>query len=166
MDPGSSLYGNYWVDRPPLLIAVFAGAGTRSVVAPRLGCWPWRWPSRRPRVGWHASGRYRGRASRLSRAAFLATPPFGTRIVDGELRWPRRWSSAVWPRCSRRPEPGSAPARWCCGLAGGLGAAAFLVKQDMVDVFVVVAVLAGARDLAPWRPHAAGTCCPSWPEPS
>ena len=88
--PGSALYGSYWVDRPPLLIAAFAVADTLGgpfalrliglmAVLCAIGA--------AAAVGWYASGRRAAGAVAASWvvAAFLATPLFGTRIVDGEL---------------------------------------------------------------------------------
>lgn len=158
--PGSSLYGSYWVDRPPLLIAVFSVAdvlggplalrliGTLAVVV-AIGA--------AGVIGWVGSGRRRmgAVASACVAAALLATPLFGTRIVDGELLS----SPLVMVGLAALLVPrGRTTGIWAAGprvLAGALAASAFLIKQDMVDVFVVAAVL-GAHTL--WR-RGPGTAC-------
>lgn len=142
--PGSSLYGSYWVDRPPLLIAVYAVAhalgGTVALrligllavvcsvalaaVVGRLG----------------AGRRVAATACAAVTAAFLVTPVFGTRIVDGELLAAPLVLGGLASLLASYDAP-VARARMLRVLAGGLGAAAFLVKQDMVDVLVVAAVL-------------------------
>ena len=141
--PGASLYGNYWVDRPPLLIGIFGLAdrlggtvalrliGTAAVVgsvlvAGLLGRLAARSRSVAP-VVWPAA----------VAAVFLSTPVFGTTEVNGELlavpfvlggsasllaSWRSPWHHASWV--------------WALA-AGGSGAAAALVKQNVVDVFVL-----------------------------
>jgi hypothetical protein len=144
--PGPSLYGHYWVDRPPLLIAVFAVAdalGGRvalrviGVVAVLLAI------GVGAVVGWYASGRRSAGAAAAAWvvAVFLATPLFGTRMVDGELlSAPLVLGGLATLFASYDP---SAPARRIAlrASAGALGAGAFLVKQNMVDVLLVAAVL-------------------------
>lgn len=136
--PGTSLYGDYWVDRPPLLITLFqladlaGGAvalrllGMLAVVvsvllAGELG-----------RL--LAPGRaLAGVAAAATAAIFLATPFFGTGEVNGELlalpfvlgglvMLARGW----WP------------------VAGVLAAAAACVKQSEIDVFIAAVVAVGA----------------------
>ena len=144
--PGSSLYGGYWVDRPPLLIAVFAAAdalggqlalrlfGILAVVLAVAAA---------AVVGWHGSGRRRTGAvvAALTCATFLASPLFGARIVDGELlASPLVLGGLAALLASYGGATGTRvlPMRV---LAGALAAAAILVKQDMADVLVVAAVL-------------------------
>ena len=89
--PGSSLYGDYWVDRPPVLIGLFALAdGVGDPWALRvLGCSPWSppCPARRAR---RPAGRARRPGSAWSwppatAAIFTATPLFGGSVVNSEL---------------------------------------------------------------------------------
>ena len=151
--PGSALYGNYWVDRPPLLIAAFAVADTLggplalrliglAAVLVAIGA--------AASVGWYASGRRAlgAVAAAWVVAVFLATPLFGTRIVDGELLA----SPLVLGGLAALLASYGAVTRMRMialrGLAGGLAAGAFLVKQNMVDVLVVAVVL-GVHAL--WR---------------
>src|SRR4051794_15625474 len=95
--PGSSLYGNYWVDRPPLIIGLFqladllgggpvtlrllaaAWVGTSVVLAAALA-----------RAVGRAAGRPRAAAlgpvwAAATAAVFLVTPLFDPGEVDGEL---------------------------------------------------------------------------------
>ena len=147
--PGASLYGGYWVDRPPLLIAVFALAdrlggafalrmiGILAVAASI---------SAAGAVGWYASGRRSGAlASAFAASALLATPLFGTRTVDGELLASPLVLTGLVCLVAAYGRP-SRPAVVVSGLAGALGVSAFLIKQDMIDVFVVATVL-GAHTL-------------------
>jgi hypothetical protein len=151
--PGSALYGNYWVDRPPLLIAAFAVADSLGgplalrligLAAVLLAI------AAAAALGWYASGRRPtgAVASAWVVAALLATPLFGTRIVDGELLASPLvlgGLAALVASYDATPRTRTVALR---GLAGGLAASAFLVKQDMVDVLVVACVL-GAHTL--WR---------------
>lgn len=147
--PAHSLYGHYWVDRPPLLLTVFAVAahlggavglrviGIAAVVVSVLLA---------GRLTRAAAGS-RALTPVLLAALFLSTPLFGTTEVDGELlavplvllalvALLRAWSGS---------------ARWAL-TAGTAAMAAALVKQNVVDGFVVAAVMvvllarrAGAR---------------------
>ncbi len=142
--PGHSLYGPYWVDRPPLLITIFdVASDVGGAVALRL-------------IGITAvltsvflahllTRRATGRPSAvpvLVAGVFLTTPLFGTGMVNGELlavpvvlvgilALVRSWTA------TRRRAYG-----WAI-LAGTAAAAAPLVKQNVVDVLVVAAVLVG-----------------------
>ena len=143
--PGPSLYGHYWVDRPPLLIAVFALAdalggavslrviGVLAVVTAVAAA---------AVVGWLGSGRRTAGTvgAALAATAFLGTPLFGTRIVDGELLASPLVLAGLAALLASSGRP-RAPAAGLRVVAGALGAAAFLVKQSMLDVFVVAAVL-------------------------
>lgn len=142
--PGHSLYGPYWVDRPPLLITIFDVAShVGGAVALRL-------------IGIAAvlasvflahllTRRATGRPSAvpvLVAGVFLTTPLFGTGMVNGELlavpvvlvgllALVRSWTAT--PRRAYG---------WAI-LAGTAAAAAPLVKQNVIDVVVVAAVLVG-----------------------
>jgi hypothetical protein len=136
--PGRSLYGHYWVDRPPLLLTLFdlathlggaiglrlmgvvvvVGSVLLAALLTRL-----------------AAGR-RTLTPVLVAAVFLSTPLFGTTEVNGELlavplvlaglvALVRAWQGAFG---------------WSVA-AGAAAMAAMLVKQNVVDVFVVAAVL-------------------------
>lgn len=147
--PGTSLYGDYWVDRPPLLITLFRVAGdavgihllglaaavASVVLVGILGrqLAPYRWTVRAAAV--------------VLAAALLASPLFGFPETDGELlglpflllglvAFAASMSSSDRPR-----------ALTYATLAGAAGMAAVLVKQNLLDVLVyaAVALLASRR---------------------
>jgi hypothetical protein len=140
---GTSLYGNYWVDRPPLLIGIFriadlaggltalrvigalAAAGTVALLAST---------ARR------AFGERATTATAVVAAALLVSPLFGAEVVNGELL------AAPFLALGLRLAVGAVrtddplAAR---GAALGTGAAAvlaLLVKQNMADVVVFATV--------------------------
>jgi hypothetical protein len=143
---GSSLYGGYWVDRPPMLIAIFAAAdalggtvglrliGTLAVISAIVAG---------AGVGWHASGRRPVGALAAAGvvAAFLATPLFGTRIVDGELLASPLVLGGLASLLASYGGSGRMRSALLRILAGACAAGAFLTKQDMVDVMIVVIVV-------------------------
>jgi hypothetical protein len=140
---GTSLYGNYWVDRPPLLIALFqladllggltglrvlgalAAAVTVALLASTAG---------------RAFGPRARTATAVVAAALLVSPLIGADVVNGELlaapfialglRLAVEATSADDPLTARAAAFGT-------GLAAVL---ALLVKQNMVDVVVFAAV--------------------------
>ncbi|RYB93684.1 hypothetical protein EUA93_04520 [Nocardioides oleivorans] len=139
--PGRSLYGHYWVDRPPLLITVFdlathlGGAvglrliGILAVVASVLLA------SRLAASG----ARRRTVTPAVVAAIFLSSPLFGTTEVNGELlAVPLVLTGQVALVHAWRPTPRTP--LWAV-LAGASGMAAAMVKQNVVDVFVVAGVL-------------------------
>jgi hypothetical protein len=155
--PGSSLYGDYWVDRPPALVGIFAAAdwlggpwALRSigiaavVVAVVLAGAIGRMV---------APGSPKAAALTAATAAvFVATPLFGGSVVNGELLGlPFVLVGVALAIASvRSTRPASAMA-WSVA-AGAAGATAFLVKQSFVDVFVfVLAVVVSQWRLAGWR---------------
>ena len=154
--PGSSLYGDYWVDRPPVLIGLFAladGVGDPWALRRARAASPW-WPrscspalvgrlaapgdpdrpgpGRRDRGGLHRDAALR-RQRRQQRAA-------GPAVHPGRARRDRRRvvGAAATGRGRRSP----------C-LAGVAGTLAVLTKQSQLDVFVVALVLAAASPGAP-----------------
>ncbi|GAA1972520.1 hypothetical protein GCM10009798_37100 [Nocardioides panacihumi] len=145
--PGSSVYGDYWVDRPPLLIGLFGLAdqlggavGLRVlgmvavaasvVLAGAIG-----------RVA--APGRrWAPTLTAATAAVFLSTPLFGTREVNGELLaspFVLGGLLAVFLAVA-----GRTTAWWAA--AGVLAVCAMAVKQNMADV-VVAGVIALAWQL-------------------
>jgi hypothetical protein len=138
--PGTSLYGDYFVDRPPLLIAIFS-------LADALGGGPW---SLRllgvvavvtavllaGLVGRLAAGAPLPAA--LTAAVLVSTPLFGGTVVDGELLGlPFVLGGCAAVLAAARADTWL---RWAL-LAGALGACGALVKQSLLDVFVLAAVL-------------------------
>lgn len=137
---GSSLYGDYFVDRPPLLVAIFAladalggsawvvrGLGILAVVATVLLA--------------GLVGQLAANAPLLpaaTAAALVCTPLFGSTVVNGELLGlPFLVGGSAAVLAAAREEDWL---RWGL-LAGALGACGALVKQSLLDVFVLAAVL-------------------------
>ena len=153
--PGSSLYGDYWVDRPPLLLWLFTIGGhlgpvdatTSGLVAPGLKL-----------LGAVASGLSvvlagvlasqvspGNRSARLTTvvlaAALLSSPLLGMSAVNGELlAVPFVLLGLVCAVTAMRRSW-----EWrtvvLAASAGASGMAAALVKQNFIDVFVFTAVL-------------------------
>ena len=139
--PGSSLYGDYFVDRPPLLIALVADCRRRRLVAARAR-------HRRGRRRRCCSPALVGRAGRPSRRCCpAATAARADRHTA--VRRHRRQRRAARPAVpARRHAPRcccAAPLRVAgCGWARArrrLGAGGALVKQSLLDVFVLAVVL-------------------------
>ncbi|GAA4697808.1 hypothetical protein [Nocardioides conyzicola] len=145
--PGSSLYGDYFVDRPPGLIALadladvagggwaFRALGIVAVVAAVL------LSGVLGRLA--APGRPSAPVLTAATAALLTvTPLFGGTVVNGELLGlPFLVGGIVAALCAVRADSGRA-ALWWGVLAGAAGASGALVKQSLLDVFVFAAVLA------------------------
>jgi hypothetical protein len=151
--PGHSLYGRYWVDRPPLLITIFdLASDVGGAVALRL-------------IGIAAvvvsilladllTRRATGRSSLapvVVAGAFLTTPLFGTGMVNGELLAVPVVLVGILAMVRSWLSTGVRATGWAV-LAGSAAAAAPLVKQNVVDVFVVIAVLVlQSRGSRGWR---------------
>jgi hypothetical protein len=146
--PAGSLYGDYWVDRPPLLLLLFrlgdllgGDVGLRllgtasAVIAVVFAALAAR------RVG----GPRAYAAAAVAAALLLATPLNGTAVVNGELVAGPFVAVGLWAwiRPSRPVHAGL--------VAGAAAAAAVLVKQSFIDVFVFVAVAELLRGLAMTR---------------
>jgi hypothetical protein len=147
---GTSVYGNYWVDRPPLLLAFFQLADALGgLVALRLlGC------ALAGLTVWLASrlGAALGEDSgapvwpALAAAGFVSTPWFGVQTVNGELvAVPLVLGGLVAVVRAARAGGRARTAWWL--VAGALAAGAGLVKQNFLDVFVFAAALALASAL-------------------
>lgn len=169
---GPSLYGHYWVDRPPLLIVLFQVAsalggmpavrvlGALAAAIAVLGV-----ADAARRVSGHRAAVW----SAALAAVLFASPQLGTVQVNGELLAAPfvAWSVACWLRAlplpaqpvrasaddafgHTRTAPSSGAALAAFG-AGVLAACAVLVKQNMVDPVV----FAGASALVAWGTRAA-----------
>ena len=149
--PGASLYGSYWVDRPPGLIAIFAvvhalggqvalrlvGAGAAALAVLAAG----------------ALGRHLAPSRRTAPAlcallvlALVSSPLLDMAEVDGEiLALPLVLGGLVM--LARAVEGGVGPrvhgvrVGWGVG-AGAAGLAAASIKQNVADVAVAAVVLA------------------------
>lgn len=152
---GSSLYGSYWVDRPPLLITIFRGAsllggmpvvraiGCLAVLAVVLGC---------ARVAAMVRDEDAARWAALAAAALCLTPDLGAHEVNGELlAAPFVLAGMVAVVSAVQSTHQATAVRWAA-TGGAAAACALLVKQNLADV-VVFGVVAYA--LA-WSRHDIG----------
>ena len=143
---GSSLYGDYWVDRPPALIAMFEAADALG------GAVPLRLFGALAAVLTVILSGVLGRVAAPERrsaplltagtaAVCVATPLLGATVTNGELLGLPflvvGMLSYVAAAASRHQVRGFLLSL-AAGAAGALGA---LVKQSLVDVFVLAAVL-------------------------
>jgi hypothetical protein len=145
---GTSLYGNYWVDRPPLLITIFRLASQAGGLVPLrlIGCLATvlvilgvAHVARRL-GGPHAAG-----WAALAAAIWCTSPLLGAEAVNGELLSAPFviWGIAAMIR-ALGIDVGERETRHALLFAAGAGAAlaaALLIKQNMADVgvFAVVA---------------------------
>ncbi len=149
---GGSLYGHYWVDRPPLLISLFqladlAGGlvalrllGCVAVVAVVLLV---------ARTSARLGGPNAGRWSAVVAAALLVTPLLDAQEVNGELlSAPFVALGVLGFVAATQSPPGRRRIAWSWA-AGSAAVAALLVKQNVADVlvfgsvFLIVQVLVG-----------------------
>ena len=134
--PGSSVYGSYFVDRPPLLIALFGLADELGGAVPLrvLGLTA-------VVVSVLLAGRLAGTTGALLSAALLSTPLFDGMEVDGEiLAVPFVLGAFTFLIRSLRGRS-DLDRYGAAFVAGVLATGATLVKQNMVDGLVVCAVL-------------------------
>ncbi len=152
--PGTSLYGQYWVDRPPLLVTLYriawdlggavplrllgivAAAGCLAAVA---------YAVRR------LAGRDAAALATVTAAAFLANPLIGAREVNGELLAAPFIAVGLAALLRALADPRPSRVALAGGLAGLTGAAAMLIKQNMADVFVMLAAVTLLRLVAAQR---------------
>jgi hypothetical protein len=143
--PAGTLYGDYWVDRPPLLLLLFrlgdllGGAvglrilGTAAAVVVVLCT-----ALAARRIG----GPRAYAATAVAAALLLAIPLNGTGVVNGELIASPFVAVGLWAWIRpSRPVIGGV-------VAGAAAVSAVLVKQSFIDVFVFVAVFELLRGLA------------------
>jgi hypothetical protein len=139
---GGSLYGHYWVDRPPLLISIFdlASHAGGTIGLRLIGI-----------AAVLASVFLSARLARLATGrttvvpivvagAFLTTPLFGAGMVNGELLAVPLVLAGIVALLVAWTSTGRPAYAWAT-VAGVAAAAAPLVKQNVVDVLVVAGVL-------------------------
>ncbi|MBM7517257.1 hypothetical protein [Nocardioides nitrophenolicus] len=162
--PGSSLYGDYWVDRPPLLLWLFRLAGLGPVtlhsdglLAPGVvvlgalasaatvllaGLLAARVAPRR--------SHWTGHLAPVLAAALLASPLLGMPETNGEVLAVPFVLVGVLGLVTALTGPASRRALLVAGGAGVAAACAALIKQNVIDVFVLAAVLLPlSRDRVP-----------------
>jgi hypothetical protein len=142
---GTSLYGDYWVDRPPLLVGLFRLAALAGGAVPLrlLGCLAAVVCILAvARAAGTVSGPPAARVGAAVAAALLVTPMTGALEVDGELLAAPFIAvslAAALEALAGVPRRRAAAAAVVCGASA---VAAVLVKQNMVDGLVMVAALA------------------------
>ena len=138
-----SLYGSYWVDRPPLLITLY-GAAERlgGLLALRLlgAAAAALTVAAVADVARQVAGRRGAAWAALTMAAFVSTPFHWSFMVDAELLAVPMTAMglALVTRGSLAVGRRGLLLSGCGGIAGG---AAVLTKQNLVDVFVFAAAL-------------------------
>ncbi|MGE9783465.1 hypothetical protein [Janibacter sp. G368] len=159
--PGSSLYGDYWVDRPPLLVAIFAlasrfpvGLTTAGVIDPGVkllgACATGLTLILTWQLGRLVGTRLTRWAAFVAAAALLTSPLLGVPEVDGELLALPGVMLAILLLVRGTRGPAGARALLLMTGAGAAAVAAALVKQNVVDGLVLAAVLlaVGGRRVA------------------
>jgi hypothetical protein len=144
---GSSLYGDYWVDRPPALIAIFQAADALGGMVPLrvFGALAAALTVILAGVLGRLAAPERRSAPLLTAgtaAVCVATPLFGGSVVNGELLG---LPFVVGGMAAYVASAATRSARHSLILsvtAGAAGAIALLVKQSLVDVIVLALVLA------------------------
>lgn len=147
---GSSLYGDYWVDRPPLLLTLFqlADAGGGLVALRLLGCLA---VAVTIVLCARTAGLLSGRRARpwaaLAAAAMLVSPLMGSLEVNGELLAAPFVAAGIAAIVESGRTREQRRGLVLAASAGAAGVGALLVKQNIVDVLVFAAIflLAGAR---------------------
>jgi hypothetical protein len=143
--PGTSLYGSYWVDRPPLLLTLYQLATvTGGLTALRLiGCvaaavtvWCCAATAR------NIAGRRAQSCTALAAAALLASPILGVVPVNGELLAAPFVAASAFAATSALARHRSRNAFLATAFAAGaLSVGALLVKQNMADGVVFTGLL-------------------------
>lgn len=140
---GSSLYGDYWVDRPPLLVAIFGLAAHLGGVVPLrlIGCLACMLVV----LGTaHAARQVAGDAAAawaaLTATALCVSPLFGGTRVNGELLSAPFVVGGISAAVAALRPGGNRRAGGAAALAGAAAACALLVKQNIADVGVFAAV--------------------------
>jgi hypothetical protein len=140
---GSSLYGDYWVDRPPLLIAIFrvidalggiAALRVAGTVACLLTIWLLHSTARR------VFGDRPAAWTAITAGALLISPLYGSIDINGELLALPLLALGVRLAVEAVLAERLPVARGAALGAGLAAVAAVLVKQNMIDVAVFAAV--------------------------
>ena len=136
---GTSLYGNYWVDRPPLLVWIFQGiSGLGGVTALRLiGCVAVALIVIGTSVAAKLiAGPRAGRWAALTAAAMSTSPLLGTHTVNGELLAAPFIVLGIIATLYALRTPSTRNVRLFALVAGAAAMAPVLIKQNLIDVFV------------------------------
>ena len=137
--PGTSLYGSYWVDRPPLLVTMFRAAsmlgglpalrllGCAAALLIVLGA---------ARTARFMHGADAARWTALTAAALCVTPLFGGYEVNGELLAAPFVIGGILAAVSAVRADDEGRGARCAALAGAAAVCAVMVKQNFADVAV------------------------------
>jgi hypothetical protein len=144
--PGTSLYGDYWVDRPPALIAVFALADWLGGAVPLrvLGAIAAALTVVLSGVLGRLAAPERRSAPLLTAgtaAVCVATPLFGGSEVNGELLGMPFLVAGLATYVAAAASPSSSRGFGWALVSGASAAVAVSVKQSLVDVVVLAGVL-------------------------
>ncbi len=147
---GSSLYGNYWVDRPPLLVTIFRWAAQLGGLVPLrlIGCVAAALiVVLSADLARRMAGQRAARWAAVAACAFLVSPRAGGYEVNGELLAAPFALAGMSAVLAALGLASGRRAVRAAGLAGVLGVCALLVKQNIADVgvFAVVASLVALR---------------------
>ncbi len=136
---GSSLYGNYWVDRPPLLVWIFQlAADLGGVTALRLiGCVAVAGIVLGSAAAAHLiAGPRAGRWAAIAAAGLSTTPLLGTLEVNGELLAAPFIALGIIMTLLALRSPDTRNTRRFAVAAGAAAMSAVLIKQNLADAFV------------------------------
>lgn len=158
---GTSLYGNYWVDRPPLLITIYRIAAQLGGLVPLrlIGCLATVLiVVGTAHVARRLGGQRAARWAALTAAALCVTPLLGGEAVNGELLSAPFVVGGLAAVIAAMDQPSPRRTAAAATLAGAAGMAAVLVKQNIADVavFAGVALLVALRRGDISRPRVAG----------
>ncbi len=148
---GSSLYGNYWVDRPPLLIAIFRlAASFGGLTALRLiGCVAVALVViGSARVATLIGGRRAAGWAAVTAAGLCLSPLLGGYEVNGELLAAPFTLGGIAGVVLALRATGRRSMIRAAAAAGALAMSSLLIKQNLADVAVFGAVAFG---LSSWR---------------
>ncbi len=141
---GTSLYGNFWVDRPPLLITIFGEAARLGGIVPLrlfaiagvvIAVVGVAW------AGWQLAGRRGATWSAVMAAALLVSPVNVADEVNGELLAAPFIAIGFAAMVRALVSRSSRSAALSGAFAGACAVGAVLVKQNMVDLFVFAGVM-------------------------
>jgi 4-amino-4-deoxy-L-arabinose transferase-like glycosyltransferase len=141
---GEFLYGDYFVDRPPLLMLLFKVASfTEWDQAIRVVAIPFALLF--VLAGWRAgsllAGRAGGRWAALVAAGLMCSPGLAADQADGELFGAAFVMGSVALALSAWNADSSTRRLWSAGAAGAVAAAALLIKQNLLEGVLFLACL-------------------------
>ncbi|WP_183407087.1 ArnT family glycosyltransferase [Nocardioides marmorisolisilvae] len=149
---GTSLYGNYWVDRPPLLLVIYriadllGGLGALRVIGMVAAVATAALVADTARV---AFGRRAANWSVVVAAALLLSPLYGAVDVNGELLAAPFIALGIRAAVEVFHTDEQLRSRLAALFTGAAAVAALLIKQNMADVVIFAAICW----IVAWRTH-------------